>query len=115
MMLRQFSRSLVKTPIKNCVAARFCTKTAENSSPVNSYTEWDPLEEVLVGRPEGSVFSGPWGPPMAGCAPAAIHEFLKAEAGKKYPEELIKKASQEVEEFCRVLEIEGVNVRFNEI
>lgn len=27
--------------------------TAEVSCPVNSYNEWDPLEEIIVGRAEG--------------------------------------------------------------
>ena len=78
---------------------------------INSHNDWDPLEEVIVGRPEGSAFSGPWASIMAGCSPKASHQFLKAKAGSKYDKELIKKASTEVDEFCRVLEMEGVKVQ----
>ena len=41
--------------------------------------------------------------------------FFKINEGKPFPEEHIAKAKEEIEEFCRILEAEGVTVRRPEI
>jgi len=35
------------------LSVRFSSNTAADSCPVSSYNEWDPLEEIIVGRAEG--------------------------------------------------------------
>jgi len=35
------------------VSVGLSSDTAEVSCPVHSYNEWDPLEEIIVGRAEG--------------------------------------------------------------
>lgn len=47
---------------------------------------------------------------------AAIREegslqFLQDYSGKPFPKEHLKKAGEEVEQFCSVLQSEGINVR----
>ena len=67
-------------------------------------------QEVIVGRVEGA------------CIPKFTVEvkantsdknwpFFKKYGGKRFPREHMKKAAEEIEEFCRVLECEGVTVR----
>ena len=33
----------------------YADKQIQKDCPVNAWNEWDPLEEVIVGRPEGSI------------------------------------------------------------
>ena len=35
------------------LSVRFSSDTADVRCPVGSYNEWDPLEEIIVGRAEG--------------------------------------------------------------
>jgi len=83
----------------------------QQSTPVvNSHNEWDPLEEVIVGRAENAVV------PKFGLevkVNTAEHQwdFLKTHGGEYFPKEHIKKAIEEIEEFCRILQQEGVIVR----
>jgi len=35
------------------ISVRFSSDAADSSCPVNSYNEWDPLEEIIVGRAAG--------------------------------------------------------------
>lgn len=87
---------------------------------VNSWNEWDPLEEVIVGVLDGAPVEEPLELPMLAVAPKDIlarlteidYRIKMATTGipvTQHPEyELIKK---ELEEFVRVLEGEGVKVR----
>ncbi|KAI0230063.1 Glycine amidinotransferase, mitochondrial [Lamellibrachia satsuma] len=78
--------------------------------PVCAYTEWDPLEEVIVGRPEGARV--PYlRPEIKATIKPGNWEWFTKHAGKPQEPEIVKKASKQVEEFCRILEIEGVTVR----
>ena len=89
------------------------TSTPGNACPVNSHNEWDPLEEVIVGRLEGSMFPD-----------AAIinrHTFPPGEwesiekhigrGGVPYAPELIAAAQRDLDELLHILEAEGVRVR----
>ena len=82
---------------------------AEIVSPVCSYNEWDPLEEVIVGRVEGAHM-----PPMTIEVRAGISkqwsDFFNENSGKSFPIEHLKKAAEEIEELCNVLRHEGVIV-----
>ena len=35
------------------LSVRFASTSCDVMCPVNSYNEWDPLEEIIVGRAEG--------------------------------------------------------------
>ncbi|MFI6576651.1 serine/threonine protein kinase [Nocardiopsis sp. NPDC050513] len=79
-------------------------------SPVRSHTEWDPLEEVVVGVVDGAAFP-PWHEAMAPVLPEQHHTTFRRRAGRPFPPELVRAAADELEEFVRVLEGEGVKVR----
>lgn len=79
-------------------------------SPVNSHNEWDPLEEVVVGRLDGATIPSkhpvvacnipPWGARLQGIA-----------AGFKYPRTLLEPAQRELDQFVALLRSLGVTVR----
>ncbi|WP_189952862.1 amidinotransferase [Streptomyces roseolus] len=80
------------------------------SSPVRSSTEWDPLEEVVVGRVDGATI--PSRHPAVRCTmPAWAARLQGAAAGFRYPRVLVRKAEEEVEGFVALLESHGVTVR----
>jgi glycine amidinotransferase len=83
--------------------------------PVNSWNEWDPLEEVIVGRLDGAVvppfhvsvtFNSR--PPLA----RWLHRLI---AGHRYPGWMVHRAQSELSGFVRLLESEGVRVRRPEL
>lgn len=85
-------------------------KEISQSSPVCSYNEWDPLEEVIVGSIEGVSI------------PALTHEmkafirkeywdFYQKNAGKPYPIDMVRKAATALDNLQHVLENEGITVR----
>uniref|UniRef100_UPI00358EE5D5 glycine amidinotransferase, mitochondrial n=1 Tax=Myxine glutinosa TaxID=7769 RepID=UPI00358EE5D5 len=86
------------------------SKERREPCPVNSYTEWDPLEEVIVGRAENACV-----PPFTVEVKANTSEnywnFFKENGGKSFPKEHLKHAVAQISELCRVLEGEGVTVR----
>ncbi|XP_022101479.1 glycine amidinotransferase, mitochondrial-like [Acanthaster planci] len=80
------------------------------ASPVCSYNEWDPLEEVVVGRIENGIVP-PFTPELKVSANQNNWEFFKANQGKPWPKEHTEKAIAEVEEVCNILNQEGIIVR----
>jgi glycine amidinotransferase len=80
---------------------------------VNSHNEWDPLEEVIVGSLEGSMFPeadiinkhtfppGEW---------ENIQELV-GNGGVPYPKEIIEAGKKDLDIFIHILEAEGVRVR----
>jgi len=78
--------------------------------PVNSYNEWDCLEEVIVGRPDGARV-----PKLGTEVKATIKPgnwpWISKFSGKPHELQRVQKATEQVNEFCRVLEMEGVRVR----
>lgn len=82
------------------------------SSVVSSYNEWDPLEEVIVGRIDKSVF-----PPreiyVLGGVPEKLYALLRFVGGRKrFPKRFFYESAQrELDEFVHILEAEGVKVR----
>ena len=83
------------------------------SSPVSSYNEWDPLEEVILGTPLGSHFAA-WRGINDYTVPYG--EWVIAEAkvgggGMPYPVEMVDAACKAVYELERILINEGVRVR----
>lgn len=83
---------------------------ANPDSPVWSWNEWDPLEEVIVGRVDGATV-----PDFTVEVKANTYEkhwpFYKENGGKSFPKEHMKKAYAEIEEFCNILKQEGVTVQ----
>jgi glycine amidinotransferase len=77
---------------------------------VNSYNEWDTLQEVIVGRVEGSVIPQ-FEANVKVDAPPRYWNFFKQYGGQPFPEDLVETASKELNEFCKILEAEGVTVR----
>lgn len=79
--------------------------------PVNSHTEWDPLEEVIVGRLEGATIP-PGHVPITSRVPRALRWFVKFFAGgMHYPKPLVDAAQAQLDGFIALLEGEGVTVR----
>jgi glycine amidinotransferase len=79
------------------------------SQIVNSHTEWDPLEEVVVGRLEGGVFPT-WQPSMRAVLPEDSIRLFQQRAGLPYPPEQVLAAKRELDAFVEALKIEGVTV-----
>ncbi|MGK5543732.1 amidinotransferase [Streptomyces sp. URMC 127] len=78
-------------------------------SPVSSHNEWDPLEEVIVGRLEGATI--PSGHPVVGCnLPPWAARLQGLAAGRRYPRMLVERAQQELDQFVALLQSLGVTV-----
>lgn len=81
--------------------------------PVNSHNEWDPLEEVIVGRlehamlPDAQIINRHTFPPSGS---SVINQIL-ALGGVPYPPEMIEAAQKDLDQFLHILESEGVTVR----
>ncbi len=80
-------------------------------APVNSHNEWDPLEEVIVGRLEGATI--PSNHPAVTCnipgkAARAAHGLV---AGMRYPKIMVEPAQQELDGFVALLTSLGITVR----
>jgi glycine amidinotransferase len=78
--------------------------------PVNSWNEWDPLEEVIVGRLEGATIPSSH-VVVTYDVPTALGRVYPVVGGRRYPRLLTSPAQRELDEFIRVLEAEGVVVR----
>lgn len=88
---------------------------AQKSStcPVNSHTEWDPLEEVIIGTVEGAMFPE-WKTINVATEPPGLWDQMEERmggGGVPYPKEMVEAARTELEEFVHILEAEGVRVR----
>ncbi len=84
--------------------------TPPSSSPVSSYNEWDPLEEVIVGRLEGATI--PEGHvAVRGTIPPALAAVMRVVGGQRYPGFLVRPAQRELDGLIALLEAEGIRVR----
>src|ERR687893_341056 len=80
------------------------------SCPVNSHTEWDPLEEVIVGRLEGATI--PSAHPVVACnIPGMAARLQSLAAGFRYPRLLVEPAQRELDDFIALLISLGILVR----
>lgn len=75
---------------------------------VNSHNEWDPLKEIIVGRPEGQPFlQFP-----AGTMPSSdLLEKATKLAKEAFPQWLVSEIGEDLEELCDALQEFGVKVR----
>ncbi len=79
-------------------------------SPVCSHNEWDPLEEIVVGRLEGATI--PSDHAVVSCNIPGLAARAQGWAGGfRYPQLLVKPAQQELDGFIALLESLGVAVR----
>jgi glycine amidinotransferase len=79
-------------------------------APVSSHNEWDPLEEVVVGRLEGATI--PSRHPVVACnIPPWAARLQGLAAGFKYPGALVEQAQQELDQFITLLQSLDVTVR----
>jgi glycine amidinotransferase len=78
--------------------------------PVNSYNEWDPLEEIIVGRLEGATIPSNH-VIVTYNLPKTAARLYRPFAGRHYPKMLVRAAQKELDEFIHILESEGVVVR----
>jgi glycine amidinotransferase len=79
---------------------------------ISSYTEWQPLEEVIVGRPTGATIAS-WTTIEKTTVPPGSESLdgVIGEPGRPYPSHLVEAAEECVEEFIDILEEAGVTVR----
>jgi glycine amidinotransferase len=78
--------------------------------PVCSYTEWDPLEEVIVGRLDGATIPSNH-ITVTYNLPRSIMALYRLAAGWRYPAWMKRLAEKELDGFIRLLEGEGIVVR----
>ena len=94
----------------NIHASRSSVSAETLFSPVSSHNEWDPLEEIIVGRLEGSVI--PSAHPVVTCnVPGAAALGQKLSAGFRYPQLMVAPAQRELDGLVKLLESLGVTVR----
>ncbi|MFD6970550.1 amidinotransferase [Streptomyces sp. NPDC059979] len=81
-----------------------------SGSPVGSHNEWDPLEEVIVGRLDGATIPGSH--PVVSCnIPPWAARLQGLSAGFRYPRRLIEPAQRELDAFIALLKSFDVTVR----
>jgi len=80
------------------------------ASPVWSWNEWDPLEEVIVGSPVGAAIPRWDHVDHAFHVPGDMPTFWDNQGGPMPPAE-VQRADAELAELVRILEAEGVKVR----
>jgi glycine amidinotransferase len=78
--------------------------------PVSSHNEWDPLEEIVVGRLEGATI--PSSHPVVTCnIPGMAARAQSLVAGFRYPGFMIEPAQRELDGFIALLLSLGIAVR----
>ena len=80
------------------------------SSPVNTHNEWDPLEEIIVGRLEGAAIPANH-PVVAVNIPPRAARAQSLAAGFHYPGLLVRPAQEELYGFIALLQSLGVTVQ----
>ena len=85
--------------------------TAQPHLPlVSSYTEWDPLEEVIVGRVDQACVPA-WHAVLEATMPAKHWDFFRTQGGHYFPEKLLSAAAAELDHLAALLEAEGIVVK----
>ncbi|ELT92098.1 hypothetical protein CAPTEDRAFT_168386 [Capitella teleta] len=102
----------VSTLVRGASSSQRCISSNSISQdvPVLSWNEWDPLEEIVVGRAEGQRIPFLHPDLKAKTGPDAW-KWLQENGGKPHDPEAVKKASAQIEELCNVLRGEGVKVQ----
>ncbi|MGH9348636.1 MAG: amidinotransferase [Vicinamibacterales bacterium] len=79
-------------------------------SPVCSYNEWDPLEEVIVGVADGAAVPH-WHSTLKATMPSRQWKFFQQRGGQPFPSDDVIRASADLAALVHILEAEGVRVR----
>ena len=82
---------------------------APRDRPVSTFTEWDPLEEVIVGCLDGAVFPT-WQSSMNATVPLGAWETFKKQGGSAFPAAHLQAAQAELANFVDVLQRQGITV-----
>jgi len=77
---------------------------------VNSYNEWDPLEEVIVGIADGAHVPS-WHVSLKATMPEDQHEYFRRFGGTQFPKDEVDAANKDLDKFVHILQAEGVTVR----
>lgn len=78
--------------------------------PVNSHNEWDPLEEIIVGRLEGATI--PSDHPVVTCnIPGMAARAQSMVSGFRYPRFMVEPAQRELDGLIALLQSLGITVR----
>lgn len=101
-------RSSINLPVRDMAIE--LTPHAGERRVVNSYNEWDPLEEIIVGTLDGATVPS-WHVALRATMPTRMWPFFRENGGKPFPPELVALANRDLEGLVRVLEAEGVTVR----
>jgi glycine amidinotransferase len=83
-----------------------------DTAPVGSYTEWDPLEEVLLGDPLGAIRPADM-TVFDTVIPERFHGLigeLFADSGQRFPSEMVDLARSQIRALRERLEGEGITV-----
>ena len=107
-------RSAWKPPSSHSRRGQASAAAAPPKYVVNSHNEFDPLEEVIVGRVEGATIPE-WHVSGKAVWPTRWWDMYKTRAGQPFPAELMTKAAAELDNFAKILEAEGVKVRRPEV
>jgi glycine amidinotransferase len=83
--------------------------TMPGDGPVSTFTEWDTLAEVIVGRLDGAVFPT-WQSSMSATMPSQEWVTLKRLGGSGFPAAHLEAAQAELASLVEVLQREGVIV-----
>ena len=97
---RQIVRAVVKQQHRQLASA------AAAPFVVNSHNEFDPLEEVIVGRVDGATIPE-WHVSGKAVWPTKHWDMYKTQSGKPFPAWLMKKGAEELDNFAKILEAEG--------
>jgi glycine amidinotransferase len=118
LLIKQTQAVFSKTLRPSSLSASFSSLAEragiDETCVVNSHTEFHPLEEMIVGRVEGATIPE-WHVSGKAVWPEKHWDMFKNQKGQPFPEHLIQKATEELDEFSRILELEGVTVRRPEI
>lgn len=87
---------------------------SSKTSPVCSNTEWDKLEEVIVGTCKGATVPM-WDDVIKAVAPNKWEDFFRTNAGRPFPEDLMRIGEEEFDNLQKTLEGEGITVRRPEV
>lgn len=101
-----------KRPSQLTATTRAVTRAFSSAKTpiVNSHNEWDPLEEVIVGRVEGATIPE-WHVSGKAVWPQKWWEMYQTKSGRAFPQELMDNAAKELDYLAEVLRGEGVIVR----
>jgi glycine amidinotransferase len=77
---------------------------------VNSFNEWDPLEEIIIGRADFACIPK-WNKMLENTMPTGQKAFFEKYGGQYFPQKIIDKANEELDNLASLLKKGGVKVK----